>query len=232
MLPQVPAHPRATVGGCAPACVLAGCGEAPRIRDDVGHPAVGVVVGFRGFASGLAQGIDQVKQGQMALGQVGGLRVPVVHLHVNVEVVIAIPRGLQALGPHALQVRGQVSGPRTADQQVPPELEVEGLQGRVQAALAHGLQALVRRQISSGRRAQVQRDAVEEALVVGNMIAAQVVVGLACGCLQLIGGQALVRASPVAGRSRQQPRVVRRGGHQQHGSVGALHAQRVAVGAH
>jgi len=61
----------------------------------------------------------------VAFRQVGHLRRPVVHLKVDVEVVVAVPGGLQVLVPKALEVGRQAAGARTAHQQISAELEVK-----------------------------------------------------------------------------------------------------------
>ena len=108
---------------------------------------------------------------------------PVVHLHVDVEVVVAVPRRLDALGPEALQVGGHVARARAADQQVPAEVEVERRQRRVGAALGQRRVPFVGRQ--RGRRAalglavvKLDAHAVEVAAVVGDVGGAQLLVRL------------------------------------------------------
>ena len=112
VLPEMLAEPGRAADGRAPGRGLAGRGEAPRVGDDVRHPAARVVVGLRGLAARLDQRGDELVQRLVQLGEVADLGRPVVHLHVDVEVPVAVPRRLDFLGPDALQVGRQSAGPR------------------------------------------------------------------------------------------------------------------------
>ena len=156
MLPEMLAQPGRAADGRAPARVFARRGESPRVGDDVRHPAARIVVGLRGLAARLDQRGDELVQRLMEFGEVADLGGPVVHLHVDVEMPVAVPRSLDFLGPDALQVGGQAAGPRGADEQVAAEVEVQRRQRRVGRALGETGQTLGGRQRAVGGRRQVQ----------------------------------------------------------------------------
>ena len=145
VLPQVLAEPGRAADGGAPGGGFAGRGEAPGIGDHVRHPAARIVVGLGRLAARLDQRRDELVQRLVKFGQIADLGGPVVHLHVDVEVPIAVPRRLDFLGPDALQVGRQAARPRGTDQQVTAEVEIQRRQRRIRRALGEPCQALIRR---------------------------------------------------------------------------------------
>ena len=91
----------------------------------------------------------------MALRQIRHLRRPVIHLHVDVHMIIRIPRGIVAVIPQPLQIRRQPARTRTRNQQVTPILKQQRLQTRVHRARRLHL-ALVRRHRHLCRRGFAQ----------------------------------------------------------------------------
>ena len=89
--------------------------------------------------------------------QIAWLGRPVVHLGVDVDRVLARPGRAHALVPDALQIGRLPAGPRTADEQVTAELEIERRELRIGAG-GEILDPLVGRPIGGFRLAQVQRD--------------------------------------------------------------------------
>ena len=116
LLPEMRAEPGRAAGRGAPRGGLAGRGEAPRVGDDVRDPAARVVVGLGRLAARLDQRGDELVERFLQFGEIAHLRGPVIHLHVDVEMPVAIPRCLDVLGPEALKVRGQSAGPRGTDE--------------------------------------------------------------------------------------------------------------------
>ncbi len=53
---------------------------------------------------------DEVEEGAVALGEVGRLGGPVVHLDVDVGVVVGAPRRGVGVVPKALEIRREVAG--------------------------------------------------------------------------------------------------------------------------
>ena len=70
-------------------------------------------------------------QRRFRLPQIAGIRLPVIHLQVDVCRPLTAPRGSQVLIPDSLQVCRLTSGPGRRDQQVAAELEVERDQARI-----------------------------------------------------------------------------------------------------
>ena len=134
---QMPAQPTAARVGRAPARVLARRREAPHVGDHVRDPAISVVVGLCRAAPWLDQRLDERDERLVALDEVGRERGPVVHLHVDVEVVVAVPRRLQLGRPQSLQVRGQGPRPRRRREQVTAVGEVECEEIRVLFTARH-----------------------------------------------------------------------------------------------
>ena len=101
-----------------------------------------------------------------ALGQVGRLGGPVVHLDVDVRVVIGMPRRIVAVVPQPLQIGRQAAGARAGNQQVAAILEKQFFQLRDQPLSAALNFALVGGQggLSAGGLSQIERHAVEERL--------------------------------------------------------------------
>ena len=77
------------------------------------------------------QSFSKVDQGQVQFREVADLAGPVVHLHVDIEVVVAVPRGLDGVGPQPLQVGRQQVLTGGADKEVTPEMEITYGQPRV-----------------------------------------------------------------------------------------------------
>ena len=61
----------------------------------------------------------------MAFGQADEFTEPVDHLDIDVDVVVAVPRGFVFLVPDALQVGAQTARARATDCEVASEVEVE-----------------------------------------------------------------------------------------------------------
>ena len=83
-----------------------------------------------------AEPVEQVEERLVTLRQVRDLGRPVVHLRVDVDRELAVPRRDVAVVPDPLQVRRQRPGAARAEQQVAPELEDEREQAGVVASVA------------------------------------------------------------------------------------------------
>lgn len=67
------------------------------------------VASVHGLCDGLTAGdggVDQVEERLLGLGQVGNTGVPVVHLRVDVDGVLALPGRIEVVVPDALKVGG------------------------------------------------------------------------------------------------------------------------------
>ena len=218
VLPEVLAEPRRAADGRAPGRIFAGRGEAPGVGDDVRHPAARVVVGLRGLAARLDQRGDELVQRLVQLGEVADLGRPVVHLDVDVEMPVAVPRRLDFLGPDALQVGRQSAGPRGADQQVAAEVEIQRRQrGIGPRPAANPASRSVGRQRAVGGRGQVQLHAVEPFLVIRLLCRAEFVERFLRRLVEI----ALRRGDRIVQLPAGKALEIRRGGQQQHDLIGA-----------
>ena len=138
----------------------------------VQHPAARVVLFFGGDGAGCRQVLERVEQRQLALGKVGFFHRPIIHLGVDVVGILAVPGRIIRLVPQALQVGRLAAGAAGGDHQVTAELEQQRHQLWI-AAGGEGADAFIGGKRGGGRRAQVQRHAVEQALEVGYMLGAQ-----------------------------------------------------------
>ena len=126
VLEVVPRQPAAAVRPHAPHSEADRLGKRPRIARVMHHRATRAVEFFRRNTAVLNQSIGECKQRFMALGEVRRLRVPVVHLNVDVRVVVGVPWCREMLVPQALQVRRKhATRARTREEQVSTELEIE-----------------------------------------------------------------------------------------------------------
>ena len=67
----------------------------------------------------------------MAFRQIANFSRPIVHLSVDVDVVVAVPRRIHVFAPQALQVCWQAAFTRRCDQQIATVLKVECFKVRV-----------------------------------------------------------------------------------------------------
>ena len=156
-------------------------GEAcPSVRDTAVGGGGAVPVGAPGHID------DIVEEGQVCLAEVGGLGGPVVHLHIDVRVDVAVPGCLAEIVPDALKVVGHIDAERAAYLKVASVGEVELLEEQCLGLAACGVgggvvavDELVGGQ-TAGCRTQLQRDAPHIAAEGCLMVAEQ-------GCPAFVG---------------------------------------------
>ena len=156
-------------------------GGAPQVGVVVRHPAAGAVHLPRRSRAGDRQVGHHRREGIHRLGQVRRQRRPVVHLGVDVDRVLAAPGRRQAVVPDALQVGRLRTRPGAGDEQVASVVEVERRQPWIAASgkLSHALVG------GRGCRwSQIERDPVEQLLVVAHVRGAQRVEALAPGSVE------------------------------------------------
>ena len=185
----------------------------------------------RGVAARCAQVEYVVQEGQVHLREVGRVGRPVVHLHVDVGMYVAMPEGrVAAVVPDALQVGWRVDcGVEVrSDGEVAAVLEVERLEEEAVAALAVLLGGVVELdKILGGHRrspAQLQVHTVHQTLVQRHVFGQEVDVSLADGVVDARrdgGCQAGCRCSAHA--SGLGGVVVRSRSHEDVGPRGATH---------
>ena len=106
VLPQMLREPRRAHRPQPRARQIAGAREAPDVGDVMRHESSRAVVNAGCLSSRLAQRLDEVEQRQVAFGEIRDFRRPVVHLQIDVQVVVAVPWRVHAVGPESLQVGG------------------------------------------------------------------------------------------------------------------------------
>ena len=151
-------------------------------------PAAAAVVDPCRLASVHREAPDQVEERLVALGEVRHLGGPHVHLGIDVDRPVAAPGGAHLVVPDPLEIGGLAARPGAGDQEVAAVLEVERHQPRIVGPeLPH---ALVGGQPPRlvGRRSQVQRHAVEQALMVGDVILQEGLVRLPRGAGESLRG--------------------------------------------
>ena len=111
MLPEVGAEPCAAGIGGAPGGMLPGIGVAPGIRHHVHHPSTRgrAIEHARRMLAGADSPPHQVDEWSVQLSQIARLGQPMVHLHVDVGVIVAVPGRGDAVGPQPLQVGRQAA---------------------------------------------------------------------------------------------------------------------------
>ena len=145
VLPQMLREPRRTGGPQTRSRAIARRRESPDVADVMRDEAVGSVMHARGLSPRLAQRLEIVEEGLMELGEVRHFRRPVIHLQVDVEVVVAVPRREHAVVPQPLQVRGEPARAAARNQQIAAELKIERFEAEIGLTLLHALEPLIGR---------------------------------------------------------------------------------------
>ena len=153
--------------------MLARCRKLPRIAQDMGHPTTGIVEGLGcPFATGYLL-LRPFDHRQMQFGQVRHFGRPMVHLEVDVQVVVAIPRSMDGITPQSLQVGRHAADPSCRDQQVTAKLEIECRKFGVIGILCKSSQTLIHWQQAPFITAQIQGNATIQLTVGTDMLIPQ-----------------------------------------------------------
>ena len=161
MLIQMLAQPSSGGIGSSPRGMLARRRELPYITQYMGHPSSCVIEGFRGPLPTRDLSLRPFDHRKMKLGEIGHLSGPQIHLQIDIQMIIPIPRRMDRITPQPLQVRGKQSGACRGDQQITPELKVQGRQSRIVFILGESRQPPVDWQPIPLAPAQVQGDPVK-----------------------------------------------------------------------
>ena len=145
VLPQMLRQPRRAGRPQARSRAIAWRRESPDVADVMRHESARAVMHARGLPSRLAQRFEIVEQRLMQLGEIRHFRRPVVHLQIDVQVVVAVPRRKHAVVPQTLQVRRQPARAAARDQQIAAELKVERFEAEIGLTLLDALEPLVGR---------------------------------------------------------------------------------------
>ena len=149
VLPQMLRQPRRAGGPQARSRAIAWRRESPDVADVMRHESVGAVMHARRLPARLAQRFEIVEERLMQLGEVRHFRRPVIHLQVDVEVVVAVPRRKHAVVPQPLQVRRDPARAAARNQQIAAELKVERFEAEIGLTLLDALEALVGRHVDT-----------------------------------------------------------------------------------
>src|SRR5690606_16841923 len=112
--------------GSAPRGMFTRCGKFPRVTHHVGNPSICPVKCLCRFAPRRHERLCKIDQRPMQFRKVTYFHRPVVHLHVNVQVIVSIPWCLQRICPETLQVERKRLFVCTTDHQITTILEVQG----------------------------------------------------------------------------------------------------------
>ena len=118
------AKPRAARGPDA-VHAIDGRGSTPQIGVVIGYPPIGEVIGFGDAVAADRKVLDHVEQRPGAFREIAYFGAPIIHLLVDVERHLAIPRGNRNVVPFSLQIQRLRAGARTGDHQITPHLKVE-----------------------------------------------------------------------------------------------------------
>ena len=143
MLPDVGGKPSPARWEHAPGSAIDRAGNAPEVGVVMGHPSPAAIHVSCGLGPRLAQIANHAEQRLLRLGQVSDERRPVVHLGVDVDGVLRVPRGVHLVVPHALQISGLATGLRGGDEQIASVLHHQRHQVQVSRILLESLHALV-----------------------------------------------------------------------------------------
>ena len=114
----------------------------------------------------------------------GRQRGPVVHLCVDVDGVIAIPRRLRTGIPEPLQIGSLRSGTRCCNGEVAPKMKIQRVQGRISFAFLQSEQSFTGRKRTFLAAAQIEFCAAIEGLIILNMRIHQLGKGFLDGRIQ------------------------------------------------
>ena len=204
--------------------------QPPVLRRGIA-PYIGIVVAYRSAAAVhlpsrhpavLPHTLDMVEKRRMAVGKVLHFRAPVVHFRIDIYRVLSAPRRPHILVPYALQIQRQSILAAARYHKVARKIEVHFRKLVVPAALADFFQTFVRRQlgISAAVVAQLQRAAVVQLFIVGNMPRGKIFRALANRSLGVAYGKLFV-ISAAESRST---------GDSYHCKIGVFHLYPVSVG--
>ncbi|OAV64425.1 hypothetical protein Barb6_03255 [Bacteroidales bacterium Barb6] len=149
--------------------MFAGGGKLPDISQNMSHPAAGVIEYLRRALSALHLLLCPFDKGEMQFRQVGGFRRPEVHLQVDVQMIIAVPRCAHRIRPQALQIGREQTGTGGGDKQVTPELKIEGGKSGVVLVLLEGKETFINRHILPRTVSQIQFHTVKQFAIGGGM---------------------------------------------------------------
>ena len=191
VLPEMCGEPGTTRREHTPAGAVDRSGNAPEVGVVVGHPSVAAIHLLCGEGSGLAEVANHREQRLLRLGKISHERRPVVHLGIDVDGVLRVPRCIHLVVPNTLQVGGLSAGLARRDEQVATILhherhhvEIEwcvaggALIVQLAGTLFEGDEALVGRQSGIGVLRQVQCDAIVLLLILLHVRLQQFVVRL------------------------------------------------------
>ena len=179
VLPEMCGEPGATRREHTPAGAVDGSGNAPEVGVVVGYPSVAAIHLLCGEGSGLAEVANHREQRLLRLGKISHERRPVVHLGIDVDGVLRVPRRVHLVVPNTLQVGGLSAGLARRDEQVATILHHERYQVEVAGILFKGSHPLVGLQSGACRLRQGQQHTVVLFLILLDVVGQQFLIRLA-----------------------------------------------------
>ena len=124
----MPAKPSSTRRPHSRRCFIQRTGNPPYIRIVVKYPSFRTIHDFGRLLSSLANFTRHPKQRFMEFTQIGHLGRPIIHLHINITSVFAIPRREKFIIPYSLQIGRLSARLGRTDQQIAAKLKIGGHQ--------------------------------------------------------------------------------------------------------
>ena len=164
----------------------------------------------------------------IAFRKIGHFGRPIIHLHVDIAMVVALPCRIVHVVPQPLQVTGQLASARRAEHEVTPILEIEHVEVSIVFMLTHEHVCRVVRLL----RIQVQLHTGKERLVIRQMRCFQLLVRLPRSLVHpsRYPSVYLVRISTRV-RRRSEVEISRTGQHDRH-RIRPFHLQPVGFRLH
>ena len=147
-------------GGGRPERGAPRCGISPSVAEGVRCPAACAVEGCSRGASVSGEALSPRFKGRDQFGQVARLGWPVAHLERAVGAITTVVGRVDGVAPEALGAGRQAAGARGGEQQVAPELVVEGHERGIAAVACEGLEAFIDGPcVARGGTSEAERDA-------------------------------------------------------------------------
>ena len=199
------AQPSCRSIGCTPRRMFARRSKLPDISQNMRYPSFGIIIRLRRTFATCHLLLGPLNQRKMQFRQIGYLCRPMIHLQINIQVIIAIPRRMDRITPQALQIRRQQSHTGRRNQQIPPELKIQSLQTRIILILGKSSQAAINRPILPFGRTQIQGYPIEILLIRRDMFTLKRGISLSRSLLQQPGNlSGIIRLEIIRCHTHQQ----------------------------
>src|SRR5690606_23465840 len=125
VFPKVLGEPRTAAAPASPEGAVDGARHTPEVCVVMRYPTPRSVHHTRSLLSRHGEFTYHAKKRLVQFTEIGALRGPRVHLRVDVDGILAVPRRIHPIVPDTLQVRRLTAGLGRRDQQITPELKIQ-----------------------------------------------------------------------------------------------------------